>query len=77
VQRPESGDEIAGVPVDDVASFMHQGAVGGVRQDIPIWEGLRYVDHPRLVKGDGPIPRFRHWAQQFRPATPAGTSAPG
>jgi phenylpropionate dioxygenase-like ring-hydroxylating dioxygenase large terminal subunit len=65
VQRPTSGDRIAGVDVDEVADFMHRGAVGGVRQDIPIWEGLRHVDHPRLVKGDGPIPRFRHWAEQF------------
>ncbi len=67
VQRPTDGDLVAGVPVDDVADFMHRGAAGGVHQDIPIWEGLRYVEHPRLVKGDGPIPRFRHWAQQFRP----------
>ena len=68
VERPPSGDRIAGVPVDEVADLMHRGAVGGVRQDIPIWEGLRHVDQPRLVKGDGPIPRFRHWAAQFRPA---------
>ncbi|MBX3314222.1 MAG: Rieske 2Fe-2S domain-containing protein [Actinobacteria bacterium] len=71
VQRPADGDRIAGVPVDEVADFMHRGAVGGVRQDVPIWEGLRYVDHPRLVKGDGPIPRFRHWASQFAPAVSA------
>ena len=68
VERPESGDLIGGVGVDEVADFMHRGALGGVEQDIPIWEGLRYVDHPRLVKGDGPIPRFRHWARQFDPA---------
>jgi len=67
VERPTSGDLIAGVPADEVAAFMHRGAVGGVEQDIPIWEGLRHVDQPRLVKGDGPIPRFRHWAAQFRP----------
>lgn len=65
VQHPASGDTVAGVPLAEVADFMHRGAVGGVRQDIPIWEGLRHVDHPRLVKGDGPIPRFRHWARQF------------
>jgi phenylpropionate dioxygenase-like ring-hydroxylating dioxygenase large terminal subunit len=65
IRRPTSGDQIAGVPVEEVADFMHRGAVGGVRQDIPIWEGLRHVEHPRLVKGDGPIPRFRHWAEQF------------
>lgn len=67
VERPPSGDLVAGVPVEEVADFMHRGARGGVHQDIPIWEGLRYVEHPRLVKGDGPIPRFRHWAQQFHP----------
>jgi len=67
VERPAEGDRIAGVPVDAVADLMHRGAVGGVEQDIPIWEGLRYVDQPKLVKGDGPIPRFRHWAAQFRP----------
>ncbi|HRA35984.1 MAG TPA: hypothetical protein PK748_13685, partial [Acidimicrobiales bacterium] len=65
VRRPAEGDRVAGVPVEEVADFMHRGAVGGVRQDVPIWEGLRYVDQPRLVKGDGPIPRFRHWARQF------------
>ena len=67
VERPASGGSIGGVPVDEVAEFMHRGALGGVKQDVPIWEGLRYVDHPRLVKGDGPIPRFRHWARQFDP----------
>lgn len=67
VRRPADTDVIAGVPVAEVADFMHRGAVGGVRQDVPIWEGLRYIEHPRLVKGDGPIPRFRHWAQQFHP----------
>ncbi len=66
VQRPAESDLIAGVPVDEVAEFMHRGALGGVRQDIPIWEGIRYTPSPRLVKGDGPIPRFRHWAEQFR-----------
>jgi nitrite reductase/ring-hydroxylating ferredoxin subunit len=77
VQRPPTGDTIAGTPVDDVADVMHAGAVGGVRQDIPIWEGLRYVERPRLVKGDGPIPRLRHWATRFHPEpAPAGTEAP-
>ncbi len=67
IRRPADGDVVAGVPIDEVADFMHRGAVGGVRQDVPIWEGLRYVEAPRLVKGDGPIPRFRRWAARFRP----------
>jgi phenylpropionate dioxygenase-like ring-hydroxylating dioxygenase large terminal subunit len=71
VRRPADGDRIAGVPVDEVAHFMHRGAVGGVEQDIPIWEGIRYVSQPRLVKGDGPIGRFRTWAVQFRPTVVA------
>ncbi len=68
VQRPTDGELVAGVPVGEVADLMHRGAVGGVHQDVPIWEGLRYVERPRLVKGDGPIPRFRHWASQFHPS---------
>jgi phenylpropionate dioxygenase-like ring-hydroxylating dioxygenase large terminal subunit len=72
VQRPADGDLIGGVPADDIADLMHRGAVGGVQQDIPIWEGLRYVRQPRLVKGDGPIPRFRRWAEQFHPRVQPG-----
>ena len=33
--------------------------------DIPIWENKIYVDKPNLCDGDGPIARFRKWAQQF------------
>lgn len=43
-----------------VAEAMRQ-----VRQDIPIWENKRYLAQPPLCDGDGPIPRFRSWAQQF------------
>ncbi|NLA34385.1 MAG: Rieske (2Fe-2S) protein [Actinobacteria bacterium] len=74
VRRPAEGELIAGVPADEVGEFMHRGAVGGVQQDVPIWEGLRYMERPRLVKGDGPIGRFRHWATQFHPAD-SGRSA--
>jgi nitrite reductase/ring-hydroxylating ferredoxin subunit len=79
VRRPPDGDLIAGTPVSVVADIMHRGAVGGVEQDIPIWEGLQYVERPRLVKGDGPVPRFRRWARQFTPGagpTPSW-AAPG
>jgi phenylpropionate dioxygenase-like ring-hydroxylating dioxygenase large terminal subunit len=33
--------------------------------DFPIWEHKTYLEQPRLAKGDGPIPAFRRWAQQF------------
>jgi nitrite reductase/ring-hydroxylating ferredoxin subunit len=34
-------------------------------QDFPVWQHKVYVERPRLAKGDGPIPAYRHWAQQF------------
>jgi phenylpropionate dioxygenase-like ring-hydroxylating dioxygenase large terminal subunit len=45
------------------------------RRDFPIWEHKVYVEQPCLAKGDGPLPAFRQWAQQFY-AQPDGTSPP-
>ena len=42
VRRPDAGDRIAGVAVEEVAALMPRGAVGGVRQDGPVWAGLRF-----------------------------------
>lgn len=39
----------------------------GAAQDAPIWQNKTYLRHPRLAQGDGPIMRFRHWAEQFYP----------
>lgn len=75
VERPAEGDRIAGVPVDDVADLMHRGTLGGIEQDIPIWEGVRRVHDLRLVKGDGPIPRLRRWLDRFYEA-PGGPAPP-
>ncbi len=36
-----------------------------VGEDVPIWENKVYVEKPLLIKGDGPIIEFRHWAKQF------------
>ncbi|WP_280465033.1 Rieske 2Fe-2S domain-containing protein [Nocardia brasiliensis] len=33
--------------------------------DFPIWNNKLYLDRPRIAAGDGPIPRYRRWAQQF------------
>jgi nitrite reductase/ring-hydroxylating ferredoxin subunit len=45
-----------------------------LRQDYPVWEHKVYVEQPRLAKGDGPIPAYRRWAEQFytRPAAADG-----
>jgi len=38
------------------------------KQDVPIWEGKRFLQSPLLVQGDGPIMPFRRWARQFYPS---------
>jgi phenylpropionate dioxygenase-like ring-hydroxylating dioxygenase large terminal subunit len=46
-------------------------------RDFPIWEHRVYAEHPRLAKGDGPIPTYRRWAEQFysQSATTNGRAA--
>ncbi|MGZ3422189.1 MAG: Rieske 2Fe-2S domain-containing protein [Polyangiales bacterium] len=46
-------------------SMLFRGFIDDVRQDVPIWENKRYVERPLLAAGDGPIPVYRRWAQQF------------
>jgi 3-ketosteroid 9alpha-monooxygenase subunit A len=36
-----------------------------VQADIQIFENKRHVEKPLLCDGDGPIPIFRRWAEQF------------
>jgi phenylpropionate dioxygenase-like ring-hydroxylating dioxygenase large terminal subunit len=42
--------------------------------DFPIWEHKTYLTQPRLARGDGPVPAFRRWAEQFysEPLTAGG-----
>lgn len=37
----------------------------GVEGDIPIWEHKRFLPHPLLCDGDGPIMKFRKYFSQF------------
>jgi phenylpropionate dioxygenase-like ring-hydroxylating dioxygenase large terminal subunit len=54
------------------------GVIGqqGLAADEPIWRDKIFMERPLLVKGDGPIPEFRRWYEQFydgsrpTPATP-------
>jgi nitrite reductase/ring-hydroxylating ferredoxin subunit len=56
----------ANVPEAARAEVIHGISEGsGVTADIPIWEHKRYVKHPVLCDGDGPIAEFRRWAAQF------------
>lgn len=51
-----------------------------VRQDVPIWNAKAHLPRPRLVRGDGPILRYRAWAEQFasgpRSPVPSDDSTP-
>jgi nitrite reductase/ring-hydroxylating ferredoxin subunit len=77
------GDERADPRVRTLVSHLLTGALGpafrrDMERDFPIWQHKIYVDRPRLAQGDGPLPAFRRWAQQFysRPAEEAaGTTA--
>jgi hypothetical protein len=46
-------------------------------RDFPVWEHKVYLDQPRLAKGDGPIPAYRRWAQQFYTQPTAGADGNG
>jgi hypothetical protein len=64
------GSEPANARAGLLASRLLTGALGplfrrDMERDFPIWEHKIYVDRPRLAKGDGPLPEFRRWAQQF------------
>ena len=39
--------------------------MGGISQDIPIWENKRYVERPVLIKDERTILEHREWCQQF------------
>lgn len=36
-----------------------------VEQDFVIWNNKEYVPRPALAAGDGPVMRYRRWAEQF------------
>jgi nitrite reductase/ring-hydroxylating ferredoxin subunit len=61
------------VPVLDwlLREFGFRALAKEVARDRPIWENKRYIEHPVLAKGDGPIPAYRRWARQFYPQEPA------
>jgi cholesterol 7-desaturase len=36
-----------------------------VEQDFEIWKHKEFVPKPALAMGDGPVMRYRRWAEQF------------
>jgi nitrite reductase/ring-hydroxylating ferredoxin subunit len=66
-----------GIPYGLLTRLILNGLVRDARQDFPIWENKRYLARPALADGDGPIGRYRRWAQQFYPETPANSDGDG
>jgi nitrite reductase/ring-hydroxylating ferredoxin subunit len=44
-----------------------QVVLAELRRDMPMWRHKKYLEHPALTAGDGPIGRYRAWARQFYP----------
>jgi phenylpropionate dioxygenase-like ring-hydroxylating dioxygenase large terminal subunit len=59
-----------------VARQAFLGFTRDAEQDFVIWQHKRHVAPPVLAEGDGPVGRYRQWARQFYPETPAAASAP-
>jgi nitrite reductase/ring-hydroxylating ferredoxin subunit len=44
--------------------------VAEVQHDLTMWENKKYLNRPAIAAGDGPIAKYRAWAQQFYPGYP-------
>lgn len=62
--------------MDEVADDIIDAVIGqqGLVADEPIWRDKIFVERPLLVKGDGPIPEFRRWYEQFYEGSRAGAA---
>ena len=49
----------------DAAKGIAESFLGGVSQDIPIWENKRYVERPVVIKDERSILDHREWCKQF------------
>jgi nitrite reductase/ring-hydroxylating ferredoxin subunit len=48
-------------------------ALRDTKDDMKIWDNLRYLNQPKLVRADGQIMELRRWSRQFYPeAQPSG-----
>ena len=60
---------LQGIGAPDMSLALVDEAIHQVSQDVPIWEHKMRWKRPSLAEGDGPIMRFRQWAEQFTAAT--------
>lgn len=50
-------------------SMLMRGFARDVSRDFVIWRHKKFVRHPALAEGDGPLGEYRAWARQFYPAS--------
>lgn len=51
--------------IDRIGAAFNKEVNRQLTDDIPMWENKIYQPKPNLCDGDGPIAKFRKWAQQF------------
>jgi len=47
------------------AKIIMRSSVSQFERDVPLWNNKIYLDHPNIVKEDGPISKYRRWAKLF------------
>lgn len=54
-----------GVEIPDMSLELINEAIRQVSEDVPIWENKTHWARPSLTRDDGPIMKFRRWAERF------------
>jgi hypothetical protein len=62
---------IAGLDTPEMSRALVEEVVKQVGEDVPIWNHKAHRPQPSLAPGDGPIMKFRRWAEQFSAARDA------
>ncbi|MFJ4961971.1 Rieske 2Fe-2S domain-containing protein [Streptomyces sp. NPDC088729] len=75
---PERAGRAAVMPVARLLSAVLQRVASvDTGADLLMWHHQEHVEHPKLARGDGPIGRYRQWAQQFYTEPAGGLAPPG
>ncbi|MEU7046501.1 Rieske 2Fe-2S domain-containing protein [Streptomyces varsoviensis] len=70
--RPPTLSRISATAMASAIQWAHHAVTFSPRiGDGPIFATRGHNPRPHLAQGDGPITRYRHWAQQFYPDSPA------
>lgn len=56
---------ICGIEAPESGRNYIKSLIWQVQEDVKIWTHKKYLKHPLLAPGDGPIMQFRRWAEKF------------